>query len=44
MPGSPPGDQFVIVDVQAPEPKTDAQREAYARLADAFPEFAPRKS
>ena len=44
IPGSPPGDQFVIVDVQAPEPKTDAQREAYARLAEAFPEFAPRKS
>jgi curved DNA-binding protein len=43
MPGNPPGDQFVIVEVQAPEPKSDAQREADARLAEAFPDFAPRK-
>ena len=43
MPGHPPGDQFVLVEVQAPAPGTDAQREAYERLREAFPDFAPRK-
>lgn len=36
MPGQPPGDQFVVLEVQAPKPATDAQREAYRALAQAF--------
>ena len=36
MPGQPPGDQFVVLDVQAPRPANDAQRKAWRDLAKAF--------
>lgn len=36
MPGQPQGDQFVILEVQAPKPISDAQREAYRTLAHTF--------
>jgi len=36
MPGMPPGDQYVALEVQAPAPASDEQREAYERLATAF--------
>lgn len=31
-----PGDQIVVLEVHAPKPDTDAQREAYERLGEAF--------
>ena len=36
LPGEPPGDQIVELEVQAPAPETDAQRKAYRELAKAF--------
>lgn len=36
MPGAPPGDQFVVLEVNAPRPIGDAQRRAYRELAQAF--------
>lgn len=36
LPGSPAGDQIVELEVLAPHAGTDAQREAYATLRDAF--------
>ena len=36
MPGQPPGDQFVVLEVQAPKPTSEAQRTAYRTLAQAF--------
>jgi curved DNA-binding protein len=43
LPGPEPGDQYVVIDVQAPVPNTDEQREAYEKLREAFPDFTPRK-
>ena len=42
MPGAEAGDQYVVLDVQAPAVESDAQREAYEALKAAFPDFAPR--
>lgn len=36
LPGTPPGDQHVILEVQAPAATTDEQRQAYLALAKAF--------
>ncbi len=36
MPGEPPGDQFVVLEVQAPKPANEAQRHAWRELAQAF--------
>jgi curved DNA-binding protein len=36
LPGTPAGDQIVELEVLAPHAVTDAQREAYATLRDAF--------
>lgn len=36
LPGTPPGDQIVELEVTAPRAETDAQREAYAALGKAF--------
>lgn len=36
LPGATPGDQFVTLEVRAPAPTNDAQREGYKALADAF--------
>jgi curved DNA-binding protein len=44
MPGTPPGDQFVVIEVLAPRAETEAQREAYEKLAASFQGFAPRAS
>lgn len=43
MPGPTPGDQYVLIEVQAPQAADAAQREAYDNLHAAFPDFAPRK-
>jgi curved DNA-binding protein len=38
LPGDPPGDQYVVLEVQAPRPQNDEQRAAYRALASAFGE------
>ncbi|KAB7775628.1 DnaJ C-terminal domain-containing protein [Xanthomonas sp. LMG 12460] len=38
LPGTPPGDQIVELEVLAPAPETEAQRKAYRGLAKAFGE------
>jgi len=40
LPGSPPGDQIVELEVTAPRPASEQQREAYRELAKAFGEQA----
>lgn len=40
--GKPPGDQYVILQVILPNPKNEAAREAYRRLAEVMP-FNPRQ-
>jgi curved DNA-binding protein len=41
MPGTPPGDQFVVVKIMTPPAQTAAEREAYERLKREF-SFNPR--
>jgi curved DNA-binding protein len=36
LPGNPAGDQHVIVELTTPAAATDAQRDAYQALGDAF--------
>ena len=36
MPGAENGDQYVVLEVRAPAAHSDAQREAYERLREAF--------
>ncbi len=36
LPGRPAGDQFVVIEVQAPKPVNDAQRKAWQDLARTF--------
>lgn len=43
LPGDPAGDQYVAFDVQVPKAADDAQREAWERLREAYPEHEPRK-
>lgn len=38
LPGTPPGDQIVELEITAPRAETDEQRKAYAALAGAFGE------
>ena len=38
LPGTPPGDHYVVLDLRVPAPATDAQRDAYRSLAEAFGE------
>ncbi len=42
LPGKPAGDQFVVLDVRAPAPTSDEQREAYERLRESFTGWSPR--
>jgi curved DNA-binding protein len=37
LPGTPPGDQFVVLKIVAPRPDSEAAREAYRRLAEVLP-------
>lgn len=41
LPGSPPGDQYVLLKIVTPKPTTAAQRQAFERLRDTF-DFNPR--
>jgi curved DNA-binding protein len=43
LPGNPPGDQIVEIEVRAPKAETDAQKELYRQMADAF-DFDPRRA
>ena len=42
LPGSPPGDQIVVLDVQTPKPTTEDQRRLYRSLGAGF-DFDPRR-
>ncbi len=42
LPGNPPGDQYVIVQIQAPRPENEEQAELYRTMARQMP-FNPRK-
>jgi curved DNA-binding protein len=42
LPGNPPGDHYVVLQVILPKPETEAAREAYRRLAETMP-FNPRR-
>jgi len=41
LPGSPPGDQYVLLKIVTPKPETEQQRELYQRMRETFP-FNPR--
>lgn len=41
LPGKPPGDQYVLIQIMAPQPRNDAQRKLYERMAEEMP-FNPR--
>ena len=42
LPGAPAGDLYARLSLTLPPADTDRAREAYAELARAFPDFAPR--
>ncbi len=44
LPGEPPGDLYAVLKVVLPRAETTADREAFQRLAEAFPGFDPRPS
>ena len=41
LPGKPPGDEYVVLRIETPVPRTDEQRQLYERMADIMP-FNPR--
>jgi curved DNA-binding protein len=43
LPGSPAGNQYVVLQIVTPKPDTDAQRELYERMAEEMP-FNPRSA
>jgi curved DNA-binding protein len=42
LPGLPPGDQYVVLDIQTPPASSDTERRFYESMRDAFPGFSPR--
>jgi curved DNA-binding protein len=44
MPGTPQGDLFAVLRIAVPPAGTQAEREAYAAMAAAFPTFDARAS
>jgi curved DNA-binding protein len=44
LPGKTPGDLYAVLQIALPKADTDSARAAYAAMAQAFPEFAPRKA
>lgn len=42
LPGNPPGDMYAVLEIVSPPAGTVAEKEAYATLARAFPDFHPR--
>lgn len=43
LPGKSPGDQYVVLSIHIPEPKTDEQKAFYEKMASTLP-FNPRAS
>ena len=43
IPGQPPGDLYVVLAVSQPHAENDEAREAYRAMANAFPDFNPRR-
>lgn len=43
LPAATPGDLYLVLEVALPAAQTDAQRQAYAALAQAFPAFDARQ-
>jgi curved DNA-binding protein len=43
LPGKPPGDQYVVIEIVTPPADTEAKRELYRRMAGSF-HFDPRAS
>lgn len=42
LPGLPPGDQYVVLEIQTPPASKDTERRSYESMRDAFPDFRPR--
>jgi curved DNA-binding protein len=42
LPGTPPGDQYVVLEIQTPPADDDESRRFYQRMAEQFARFAPR--
>ncbi len=42
LPGNPPGNQLVTLEIAVPEASDDQARKAYENFSKAFPDFAPR--
>jgi curved DNA-binding protein len=42
LPGMPPGDQYVVLEMQTPPASNDTERRCYESMRDAFPDFRPR--
>ncbi len=42
LPGNPPGDQYVTLEIYTPEATTEAQKECYRRMETLFDDFRPR--
>jgi len=42
LPGTPAGDQFVTVQIQAPAAESEAQKQIYEQMRTLFPDFDPR--
>jgi curved DNA-binding protein len=38
LPGNPPGDQYVVIRIVVPRPKTERDRELYRQMAEQMPE------
>jgi curved DNA-binding protein len=43
IPGEPPGDLFLELEVSMPPANSEVGRAAYAAMAQAFPSFNPRE-
>ena len=43
LPSSPPGDQYIILNIYIPEPKTESQKQLYKNMAQEMHEFNPRQ-
>lgn len=43
LPGTPPGDQLVELEIRTPKAETEAERAAYRKFAEAFRGFDPRE-
>ncbi len=42
LPGTPPGDQIIELEIRTPEARNDVERDAYRQFARTFDDFDPR--